>query len=53
MNRTDTHKEFHTGTNGNGHTVYMIVTVIDETGEWKWVERFDTEGEAQSWMRWA
>ncbi len=47
-----TTKELHTGTNGSGDTIWMVVTV-DPAGAWKWIERFDTKAEARNWMRWA
>ncbi len=45
-------KELHTGINGSGATVYLVVTV-SETGGWKHIEKFDTEAEALNWIKWA
>jgi len=45
-------KELHTGTNGNGNTNYLAVTV-NESGDWKHVETFDTKAEAINWIKWA
>ena len=50
---TKTHKELVEGLSGNGSTVYMVVTVINETGNWLHIERFDTKAEALNWMKWA
>jgi len=49
-----TRKELNeTGINGRGETVYSVVTVDSETGQWKHVERFDSKAEALNWMKWA
>lgn len=47
-----THKELHEGINGSGDKVYQVVTV-DEDGNWKWIEKFDTKAEALSWIQWS
>ena len=48
-----THRELVEGWNGSGNTVYMVCTVSNETGNWLWIERFDTKAEALHWMKWA
>jgi len=47
------HKELNEGLSGSGHKVWMVCTVNNVTGAWKWVERFDNKAEAESWMKWA
>ena len=46
------HKELHTGVNGSGNTVYLVVTV-NAQGQWVWIERFDSKAEAESWLKYA
>ena len=36
---------------GNGKTVYQVVTVNTETGQYIWIETFDRKSEAQAWMK--
>ena len=48
-----THKELHEGINGNGNTVYLVVTVRDSDGSWRHTERFDSKSEAEAWKKWA
>lgn len=48
-----THKELHEGIGGNGRTVYLVVTVRDADGSWRYTEPFTNEAEAISWLNWA
>lgn len=48
---SEKHLEKHTGINGKGQEVFLIVTV--KNSEWLWIETFTNEVEADSWMRWA
>ena len=45
-------KELHTGLNGDGSTVWMVV-IVRPDGAWDFVHRFDNEPEAKHWMKWA
>lgn len=45
--------KIHEGTSGNGHTIYLAVTVDTLTGKWLHVENFDTMEEANCWKKWA
>ncbi len=51
-NATPRHKELHTGTDGAGHTQWLVVVVTTETGAWHFVHRFDSEDKARNWMKW-
>jgi len=44
-------KEKHTGINGSGEAVFLIVTVQNK--QWIWIETFTNEAEADNWMKWA
>lgn len=44
--------ELHTGINGSGNTVYLVVAV-DDKGNWKFTHTFTNEKEAKNWMKWA
>ncbi len=46
------HTELHTGIDGLGETIYMVVTV-SESGRWIHTEYFDTESEALCWMKYS
>jgi hypothetical protein len=39
------------GIGGNGNTVYMVVTINTETGEYLWIETFTRKAEALAWLR--
>jgi hypothetical protein len=43
--------ELHEGIGGNGQTIWMVVTINTENGQWLWVENFTSKGEAEAWIR--
>jgi hypothetical protein len=49
----ETHKILVEGLSGSGHTVYMVCTVINKTGNWLHIERFASKEEAECWLKWA
>jgi len=46
-------KELHEGINGRGEKQFTVATVAAVGGPWLHMERFDTEAEALSWIKWA
>ena len=49
----NTHRILTDGLDGSGHTVYMVVTVDNKTGNWLHIERFASKEEAECWLKWA
>jgi hypothetical protein len=48
---TNKRNELHEAVAGNGDTIYQVVTVNTETGQWIWIETFTTKAEAKAWMK--
>jgi len=53
MDPTKCLTEIHTGIGGNGEPIWLVVTVRENDGSWRHIERFNTEAEAISWRKWA
>lgn len=44
--------EIHEGVNGRGNTMWMVITINVDTGQYLWTEYFDNKAEAENWLEW-